>query len=229
VIVAPAIVDIGWESWNKIGAGTCNDQCYREFAPAMNARKPFSLDKASLDKLLVCLDADRERAGRKYETMRTGLIRFFEWRGSPSPIENADETLDRIARKVDPGEEIRDIHGYAVGVARFVFKEIIRERESERAALRDLPATTVEEPVNDARLECIKQCLQALPPESARLVMAYYRDDKAQKIERRNELARQLGVEVTTLRMRMQRLRGRLEQCAGDCIKNAEGLNAPRE
>ncbi len=40
--------------------------------------------------LLFSLDADRERAGEKYEDLRRTLIRFFEWRGAPFPEEHAD-------------------------------------------------------------------------------------------------------------------------------------------
>jgi hypothetical protein len=39
-------------------------------------------------RLLHRLDADRERAGEKYEDLRRTLIRFFEWRGAPYPEEH---------------------------------------------------------------------------------------------------------------------------------------------
>ena len=40
------------------------------------------LSKDALEKLFVHLDEDRELAGKKYETLRLGLIKFFEWRGA---------------------------------------------------------------------------------------------------------------------------------------------------
>ncbi len=49
-----------------------------------------ALSREALDRLLARLDGDRERAGRRYETLRAGLVRFFEWRGSPFPVDNAD-------------------------------------------------------------------------------------------------------------------------------------------
>src|SRR5215468_1188617 len=94
----------------------------------MTPENGFVLTKDSLDGLLARLDADRERAGEKYETLRLGLIRFFEWRGASTPVEHADETLDRVARKLHQGEEIRDLPAFVAGVARFVFLEVVKQR-----------------------------------------------------------------------------------------------------
>ena len=58
-----------------------------------------ALTQESFAALLLFLDADRERAGEKYEELRRTLIRFFEWRGAPFPEEHADETLNRVARQ----------------------------------------------------------------------------------------------------------------------------------
>ena len=53
-----------------------------------------SLTQTSLDRLLMSLDPDREVAGRKYETLRKGVVRFFEWRGCRSAEEYADEAIN---------------------------------------------------------------------------------------------------------------------------------------
>src|SRR5688572_19620497 len=79
------------------------------------------LTRESLDGLLALLDADRERAGEEYEVLRARLVRIFEWRGSVAPEEHADETLNRVARKVGEGEAVRDVHAFAGGVARLVW------------------------------------------------------------------------------------------------------------
>jgi DNA-directed RNA polymerase specialized sigma24 family protein len=179
------------------------------------------LTKDSLEKLLTCLGEDRERAGEKYETLRLGLIRFFEWRGCILPEDHADEVIDRVARKIVQGEEIRNIHSYITGVARFVFMEIVKDREKRQAALRELPEIPIKEelPDEDVRLGCLRRCLQALPPESSRLMMAYYQEDERNKIEVRKKLAQQLGVSPHALRMRLQRLRSKLEECTTDCVR----------
>ena len=179
------------------------------------------LTSESLEKLLACLGEDRERAGEKYETLRLGLIRFFEWRGCLFPEDHADEVIDRVARKIIQGEEIHNIHSYITGVARFVFMEIVKEREKRQAALRELPSNPVREelPDEDVRLECLRRCLQSFPPESSRLMMAYYQEDEQNKIKLRKKLAQELGVSPHALRMRLQRLRSKLEECTTDCLR----------
>ena len=56
-----------------------------------------TLTSEAFDQLLDCLDANRERAGERYETLRRTLVRYFEWRKTPFPEEHADETLNRAA------------------------------------------------------------------------------------------------------------------------------------
>jgi DNA-directed RNA polymerase specialized sigma24 family protein len=179
------------------------------------------LTKDSLERLLLYLDEDREHAGEKYETLRVGLVRFFEWRGCAFPEDHADEAIDRVARKIVEGEEIRNIQSYITAVARFLFMEIMKQRQKQQAALSQLPYEPVrQEPADDdARLECVRRCLQALAPESSRLVMAYYQDEGRNKIEVRKKLAQQLGISAHTLRMRLQRLREKLEECVSDCLR----------
>ena len=180
------------------------------------------LSQDSLEQLLRYLDEDRNRAGEKYETLRLGLIRFFEWRGCAFSEDHADDTIDRVARRIVQGEEIRNIHNYTAGVARFVFMEIMKEREKQQIALRQLPPDPVREeaPEDDTRGECLRRCLQTLPPEGSQLIMDYYRDEGRNKIDLRKKLAEQRGISPHTLRMRLQRLRDKLEECIADCLNS---------
>src|SRR6202035_1353560 len=92
------------------------------------------LTAASFEALLARLDSDRERAGERYETIRRRLVRLFEWRGGEGPEELADETINRVARRMSEGTEIRatDPLGYFFGVAHRVYKEVLRARQKER-------------------------------------------------------------------------------------------------
>jgi DNA-directed RNA polymerase specialized sigma24 family protein len=193
----------------------------------MTAQNGFVLTKDALDALLARLDPDRARAGAKYETLRVGLIRFFEWRGASTPVEHADETLDRVARKLQQGEEVRDIHAFVAGVARFVFMEVVKQRNTQQATLRKWPgqAQAEELPGDDVRMGCAKECLQTLPVDSARVLIAYYQGERAKKIANRQSLADELGVSPNTLRMRMRRIRVQLEECIIECEKKKSGAN----
>ena len=62
-------------------------------------KKDWTLTKEAFERLLDSLDANRERAGEKYENVRRKLIEFFEARGSNSPADRADQTINRVARR----------------------------------------------------------------------------------------------------------------------------------
>ena len=92
------------------------------------ARRKWTLTQEAFDKLLHALDGDRARAGNIYQETRSNLIRFFEWRGCPFPEDHADETINRVARRILEGEDVRDVPKYFFGVARLLFLEIQKER-----------------------------------------------------------------------------------------------------
>lgn len=183
------------------------------------------LTKDSLEKLLLSLGEDRELAARRYETLRLGLVRFFEWRGCAFPEEHADEVIDRVASRIDQGQEIGNIGQYAIGVARFVFLEIVKQRQRQETALRQLPPDAVrkEVPAEEARLQCVRHCLGALPSRSSEMVIAYYSEERGNKLASRKKLAQHLGISSHALRMRLQRIRAGLERCVSDCLNRKSG------
>jgi DNA-directed RNA polymerase specialized sigma24 family protein len=63
--------------------------------------------------------------------VRGRLVRFFEWRGAQVPEDLADETLERVARKLAVGTPIDDLRKYIFGVARFVAREALRPVKPE--------------------------------------------------------------------------------------------------
>ena len=78
--------------------------------------------ETDLARLLARLGPDEDRAGREYERLRRSLIRFFDWRGAWPSDECADETIDRLARKLQD-TVVEDVCGYAHGIARMVLLE----------------------------------------------------------------------------------------------------------
>src|SRR6187551_2049130 len=56
-------------------------------------------------------------------------------------------------------------------------------------------------------LQCLTRCLNRLKPEDRNLIVEYYRDGKRQRIDRRRELARGLGITMNALAIRTWRLR----------------------
>jgi RNA polymerase sigma factor (sigma-70 family) len=186
------------------------------------SKSEWTLSGEALAGFLACLDLDSDRAGEKYESLRLMLMKFFDWRGAHFPEECADETINRVIRKIDEGETIRDIPTYCHGVARLVLLEKLKSPESRRADFEELPpdALVAPEPEEkDEKQECFEWCLKELPVESRQLILHYYSDEKREKIDRRLALAQRLGIPLNTLRSRAQRIRNRLEECVNGCIK----------
>ena len=181
-------------------------------------------------KLLAAFDADRQRAGEKYEDLRRTLIRFFEWRGAPFPEDHTDETFNRVARKLDEGVDVKNIGGYCYEVARLVCLEALKGPDTKRSPLEllNLQATaetaTDEALLKEQRLSCLEDCLNTLSFESRELIMEYYRDTTGRRIDHRKALAERLGLRRDALANRAQRVRDRLEQCVAACLKKSVAI-----
>src|SRR4030095_7600750 len=98
------------------------------------SRPRWALTQEAFDRLLASLGGDRESAGEHYLETRAKLVRFFEWRGCPFPEDPADETINRVARKLVEGEKILNPDGYCFGVARMLVLEINKESIKQRQA-----------------------------------------------------------------------------------------------
>ena len=193
-------------------------------------KKNWVLTRAAFDGLLALLDADPERAGEKYESIRQALVTFFEYRASRFPEDDADETINRVARRIMEGQEIYTGNpaSYFYGVARNVLKEQWDSQRSTSAALEGLrPLNPVSDDPLDSekeslrlrerQLDCLERCLEELAAKDRDLISAYYLGETAIKVQNRKQLAARLGIPLNALRIRALRIRERLEACVGRC------------
>src|SRR5262249_24585877 len=175
------------------------------------AGQKWALTQDAFDRLLNTLGSDRDTAGTRYLELRRNLVRLFEWRGCPAPDEYADETINRCAKKIGEGEEIRDVATYCIGIARMLLREMSRDRMKEARSLDDAPEPQSLPNQSDGdgerRLECLRGCLDQLSVENRELILAYYQGDKGDKIKNRKGLTQLFGLRANTLRMRALRLR----------------------
>ncbi len=196
-------------------------------AQASAVRQKWSLTQQAFDGLLDSLGPDRDAAGDRYLEIRRNLVRLFEWRGCSTPDEYADETINRVARKLGEGEVIRDVATYCIGIARMVLREMSRDRYQQARPLEEAPEPRVApaEPESDpeSRVECLRRCLGQLSPDTRDLILHYYQGDKGDKIKNRKSLMELLGIPASTLRMRALRVRERLQLCAASCMQRADG------
>jgi DNA-directed RNA polymerase specialized sigma24 family protein len=174
-----------------------------------------SITGSDLARLLERLGPDEAHAALEYERLRRTLVRFFDWRGIGTPDECADETLDRLARKLEE-TMVDDLWSYAHGIARLVLLEYQRRPIVSSIEAAGDPPAPQSAPVleKDEHLyECFERCLTELPADGRTLILRYYQGERSEKISNRRQMAASLGLSENALRSRVQRLRDRLEQC----------------
>jgi DNA-directed RNA polymerase specialized sigma24 family protein len=181
-------------------------------SPQRAAKGSWKLTEAAFERLLAALDHDRERGAVAYERLRHRLIGLLQWWGAPAAEDLADATLDRLARKLEEGAVIAagSLGAYARGVARMIFYEAGRD-----ARVPPPPEPDPKPEDAERALTCLDRCLEALPPDERRLVLRYYED--GHKAELRRRLAAEAELSATALRIRVHRLRERLEACVTAC------------
>ena len=178
-------------------------------------------------------DSDVNVAGEKYEYIRCGIVKYFECRGCFPALDLADETINRVARKLGEGAEIQ--HGsfssYFYGVARNVFHEHLRRVDRNLAPVETLlphqhPSVRPFEMLEgrseqldmEAKLACLDSCTESLPPDNRQMILSYYEGKERARIENRKRLAETLGVPMNSLRIRVHRIREKLEGCLVNCL-----------
>jgi DNA-directed RNA polymerase specialized sigma24 family protein len=178
-------------------------------------QRPWTLTRSALDLLLRRLHAAPETAVVEYETMRRKLVTFFELRGLVAPDVLADETLDRVARRLEQGEVVEHMRAYCYGVAKRVVLEQERARARERAALDShgpRPPAGGDAEQAEVRIAILERCLKALPQGDRALILDYYKSNGSASGETRERLAARLGITYGSLKTRAHRIRNRLER-----------------
>lgn len=186
--------------------------------------------------ILDLFSSEETEANLAFEKLRAKLIRFFLIQGCLQAEDCADETIERVARKLAEGLIIQSADSYAYfrGVAAFVLKE--NRRQQERFESLDSPdfihseslqAEEKEEKfvLRERRLECLEKVLAELSEENRRLFLEYHRDTSG-KSDVRTALAKELNIDVTALRNRLTRLRKKIETLVSDCVRQAKKNNS---
>ncbi len=199
----------------------------KESKEASAQRRPVTQSKwvltaEALDKLLDRFSPNREEAGKRYEVMRVKLVRFFEWNACSSAEDLADESINRVARKIHDGQDIVNLTAFFLTVAGLVFLESLKPRNRNPVHLDEIPETAAEEHFEDEqkeeRLRCLDQCMAKLTTENRTLILKYHHYEKRAKIDMRKQLADGLGIPLNALRIRAYRLRTLIEKCVRDCL-----------
>jgi DNA-directed RNA polymerase specialized sigma24 family protein len=196
------------------------------------------LTHASFHRLLNWLNEEKEEedivsGGQKYEEMRQKLISYFDRRNCRSPEDLADETLNRVALKLDEKGSITNVAPaqFCFIKAKQVLHEYWRRPDLKEIALEDMPVTDLpdqhpslgmnsndEQEEEEKRMSCLDHCLQNLKRPDHDLIIKYYYGEERVKIDNRQKLANELGISSKALVVRALRIRKRLEECMERCV-----------
>lgn len=179
----------------------------------------------TFDAMLRLFDADREVAADKYESLRGRLIAFFDWRGCVNAEDLTDVCFDRLQKKVSTGEEIENANAYTATIAQFVYREYLRSPDHRSDSFDDEneaipePEIVVAESSDDGDLECLDDCLNEFSPNDRQLMIEYYNTDERTMIASRKRMADAMACTLNTLRIKVCRMKSKLEVCVRDCCK----------
>jgi DNA-directed RNA polymerase specialized sigma24 family protein len=194
-------------------------------------REELPLTPAAFQRLLEWLDDGVDSHGERYLEMRRRLVFYFDRRNRPNAEDLADETFNRIGRTLERDGVMATTPPvrYCYAVARYVLfgdfrrgcKEVPlgdRLSRGDHATPPDPRVALDDEPlhIREQRLECLERCLNELRPDQRTLVLEYYRAGR-EKIERRRDLARRLGITMNALSIRVSRIRAALETSVETC------------
>ena len=181
--------------------------------------KDWELSQEAFDALLDWLDPDREQAALKYEKIRHSLIKIFTGRGCVEPEDLADETINRVARKLKEIE--KDFSGdrarYFFGVANKVHLEYLRRKPPQPI----LPPSSDPDLI-ELQYKCLESCIHRLSKEDRELLL-YHRAEGQTASEFRKSLAKKLGIGPNALRIRVYRIRMILKDCVEKCVERSRG------
>ena len=190
--------------------------------------------------LLNWLDEGENSNGEKYLEMHRRLVSYFRRKGCASPDDLADETLNRVARRLQEEGSLNSTTPvrYCYIVARFVFLEHFRAPArnpmdveelsgsalSSAAAVDSVLGKASEHERKEKMLECLEHCLKNLGAEDRKLIFDYYQGEQRIKIENRRALAAFLGLSPNALSIRACRIRNKLEVCVRQSLKGVKGF-----
>jgi DNA-directed RNA polymerase specialized sigma24 family protein len=182
--------------------------------------------------LLAWLDEGTDSGGERYLATRRRLVSYFSRKNCRTPDDLADETLNRVARRLEEEGGITDAPPaqFCYITARFVFLEHLRSFDRKVGDLSGGPdGHPIEPSVAPAfaaepqapEMDCLDRCLQMLTQPDRDLLLGYYSGNGRERIDGRKALAERLRVTVNALTIKASRLRAKLEICVRDCVQAA--------
>ena len=189
-------------------------------------KSDWILTEPALRRLLDWLDQGADSGGERFLEMRRRLVSYFDRKNCLEADDLADETLNRIARRLEEETiiESETPAKYCYIVARFVFMEHLRAANkagssaAEFEVRRATSASVEDADQKEKMLNCLEGCTGKLESKQREIITRYYIGKERVKIENRRALAGEMGVTIKALGLRACRIRDKLETCVKDCM-----------
>jgi DNA-directed RNA polymerase specialized sigma24 family protein len=200
-------------------------------AAIVGPNQDWEPNEKSFQAFLNWLNGGANSDGQRYLELRQRLELYFDRKNCVAPSQLADETLNRVIRKL---EENGDINGlaplqYCYSVAKGVFLEALRADNrspfyppvtaTNPSNLAGRSVTLPESGAATEQKEKVAACVETLSSADRELIVEYYRGRQRSKMEHRAALAARLGLTASALSSRALSVRQRLEVCIQACLK----------
>ena len=190
------------------------------------SKKNWTITPDALTRLLEWLDEGQTSDGQNYLEMRGRLIAYFDRKNCLLPDELADETLNRVARRLEEEGKIETETPakFCYITARFVFMESLRGKDKKNVPLDDglkqiAAVESDEKEQKEKMLDCLEECTDKLDAQNREIILGYYAGEERTKIENRRALANRFEISVNALSIRACRIRDKLETCVKKCAE----------
>lgn len=176
--------------------------------------------KEDFDLFLNWLSPNPEQAGKEYERIRQGLLRFYDFRGCSDLEFLADEVINRVIWKfsdLDLNKNVKKITIF-YKFASYVYREYVKEFTQKEIQIdpewdiEDSNARLLDDSEDDD-FKRLDKCLDQLSLAEKDLILTYFSEDKIAKIILRKNLAKKLNIKLETLHVRACRIKESLRKC----------------
>ncbi len=194
-------------------------------------KKHWVPTEGAFQALLTWLDEGVDSGGARYLEIRRRLVSYFDRRDCPYPDDYADETLNRVARRLEEQGKIVETSPahFCYLTAKFVLLESIRSADHRQRSLDDVSGGDLRaltsapdlDPLAEDRekhLSCLEGCIEKLTTADQELILDYYQGERREKIETRQRLAARLQITPNAVTIRAARIRNKLERCVAGCL-----------
>jgi DNA-directed RNA polymerase specialized sigma24 family protein len=189
-------------------------------------KKTWIITPKAFQNLLAWLDYGENSDGERYLEIRRRLVYFFDRKDCRNSDDLADETLNRVARRLEEEGRIEaeTPAKFCYITAKFVFLESLRDKEKLNIQIDEVVENTLviaaieKNNLKENRLNCLDICTNNLENSNREIIFGYYFGEERIKIENRRNLAAKYNLSSNALSIRACRIREKLQICMEKCV-----------